>query len=111
MRQLIIFDFDGTLTDAELEVAPFKDGYLKDLAILCAQPFDEIEARAMEIEKEISADPERYGWIFNQQIVAPATVDPYLRMMPVARKRRMTKIPLRGRRQKGIISDLSEGGQ
>ena len=25
-------------------------------------------------------------WIFQGQIVAPATVDPYLRMMPVARK-------------------------
>ena len=28
----------------------------------------------------------RFGWVFGGQIVAPASVDPYLRIMPVARR-------------------------
>lgn len=39
----------------------------------------------MEFEAQIAAEPDQHGWVFGGQIVAPACVDPYLRIMPVAR--------------------------
>ena len=36
MRGMLILDFDGTLTDAEEEGRPFREGYLKDLTALVA---------------------------------------------------------------------------
>ena len=84
-RKLVIFDFDGTLTDAEIEGRPFKTGYLQDLSVLTGWNYERVQTAATEFEAEVASHPERFGWMFKGQIVAPATVDPYLRMMPVAR--------------------------
>jgi FMN phosphatase YigB (HAD superfamily) len=84
--KLLVLDFDGTMTDAEAEGAPFRGGYLDDIAALSGLPRDEVESLAERFEAEVAAHPEAHGWVFNGQIVAPATVDPYLRIMPVARK-------------------------
>ncbi len=86
MSRLLVLDFDGTMTDAEAEGAPFREGYLADLATLTGRPLPEIEQLAQRFEAEIAADPQSYGWMYDGRIVAPATVDPYLRIMPVARK-------------------------
>ena len=86
MAGLIILDFDGTMTDAEAEGAPFRGGYLEDVAALCGLDFPAVDALAQGFEAEVAATPEKYGWIYEGQIVAPASVDPYLRIMPVARK-------------------------
>jgi len=85
-KRLVIFDFDGTLTDAEREGAPFRGGYLQDISTLTGWTLERVEEVASRVEREIAARPEAYGWLFQGQIVAPATVDPYLRMMPVARQ-------------------------
>ena len=85
MSRLIVFDFDGTLTDAEAEGAPFRGGYLDDIATLCGVELADVEAHAVGFERQVSADPQSFGWMYGGHIVAPATVDPYLRMMPVAR--------------------------
>lgn len=73
------------MTDAEVEGAPYRLGVLEDLALLLAADVATVEADACAIEAEIAADPQRHGWTFGGRIVAPATVDPYLRVMPVAR--------------------------
>ena len=86
MARLVVLDFDGTMTDAETEGAPFRDGYLEDLALLCGRPLDEVRALAATFEAEVARNPDAHGWVFNGHIVAPAIVDPYLRIMPVARK-------------------------
>jgi len=86
MNKTLVLDFDGTITDAEQEGGPFRGGYLEDVAHLCGLSLDEALQLADEFEDEIRANPTAHGWIFHGQIVAPATVDPYLRMMPVARK-------------------------
>jgi|JI10StandDraft_1071094.scaffolds.fasta_scaffold48871_4 phosphoglycolate phosphatase-like HAD superfamily hydrolase len=83
---LLILDFDGTMTDAEREGAPFRRGYLEDVANLVDRPYEEVDALAITFEAEVAANPGAYGWLFLDRIVAPATVDPYLRMMPVARR-------------------------
>ena len=82
---MLILDFDGTLTDAEQEGAPFRAGYLGDIAVLTGTSVEDVETMAQAFEAEVAADPDRYGWIYNGRIVAPASVDPYLRIMPVAR--------------------------
>lgn len=81
--RVFIFDFDGTLTDAEEEGMPFTAGYLDDLAALTGAGHEEIEALAECFADAIGPDD---GWVFQGQIVAPACVDPYLRIMPVARR-------------------------
>lgn len=85
MPRLLILDFDGTLTDAEQEGQPYKQGYLEDVALLADVPIDVAMQWAEEIETVIQANPGDYGWQFKGQIVAPAIVDPYLRVMPIAR--------------------------
>ena len=85
MGRLLILDFDGTMTDAEREGIPFRQGYLEDIAALCDRPVDEVLAMAEGFEAQVAADKGAYGWLFNGRIVAPAAVDPYLRIMPVAR--------------------------
>lgn len=86
MRPLVILDFDGTMTDAEAEGAPFRAGYLEDLAALTGRALPEILAMADRFEAEVLADPQSYGWLWKGSIVCPASVDPYVRIMPVARK-------------------------
>jgi hypothetical protein len=86
LRRLVLLDFDGTMTDAEEEGRPFRAGYLEDLAALTGRELGEIHAMAEKFEAEVLAAPQAYGWLWKGNIVAPATVDPYLRIMPVARK-------------------------
>ena len=84
-KQLLVLDFDGTMTDAEEEGRPFRLGYLEDIAALAGQPVDEVVALADRFEGVVNERPGDYGWVFGGRIVAPSTVDPYLRIMPVAR--------------------------
>ncbi len=84
MPRLLVLDFDGTMTDAEEEGRPFRAGYLEDLAALCGWSLERVREAAERYEREVQQS-NKHGWIFNGQIVAPATVDPYLRIMPVAR--------------------------
>jgi hypothetical protein len=86
MSTLLVLDFDGTMTDAEVEGGPFREGYLEDISILCGLPLDEVQALAEGFSQEVAQNAHAYGWDFQGRIVAPAVVDPYLRMMPVARK-------------------------
>lgn len=86
MSRLLVLDFDGTMTDAELEGAPFRAAYLDDIAVLADLPRDEVESLAAQFEADVAANADSEGWLFGGHIVAPATVDPYLRVMPVARR-------------------------
>lgn len=83
--KMLVLDFDGTVTDAEAEGAPFRDGYLEDIAILTGRPKEEVLELAAGFEAEVQQNQDAHGWLYNGHIVAPATVDPYLRIMPVAR--------------------------
>ncbi|MCB9762760.1 MAG: HAD family hydrolase [Alphaproteobacteria bacterium] len=86
MSTLLILDFDGTMTDAEQEGLPFTEGYLDDIATLTGLDPAEVRALAARFSAEVAADPDAYGWLYNGHIVAPAVVDPYLRIMPIARR-------------------------
>jgi hypothetical protein len=82
---MLVLDFDGTMTDAEVEGAPFTVGYLEDLALMVGRgPGDpEIEGIAAAARARIESDPEAaFEWMGKK--VAPSRVDPYLRVVPVA---------------------------
>jgi len=86
--RVIVLDFDGTMTDAEAEGAPFFAGYVADLATLTGGKAEEVRARAEALRDEMFANPTAYAAEFGTPpvAVAPAVVDPYLRMTPIARR-------------------------
>ena len=83
---VLVLDFDGTMTDAEAEGRPFRDGYLEDLCALVGKPAGDpsITEIADEVEAKLAAAPEQHPFLWMGKAVAPATVDPYLRMVPIA---------------------------
>jgi hypothetical protein len=85
---VLVLDFDGTMTDAEAEGRPFRDGYLEDLCALVGRSAGdpEILALADEVEAELARSPEQHPFLWMERAVAPATVDPYLRMVPISHR-------------------------
>jgi FMN phosphatase YigB (HAD superfamily) len=71
---LIILDFDGTFTDAEVEGAPFVTEYVRQLSSILGR---DIHRFWREAESALS-NPE-IGWLVDGQVVAPANCDPYIR--------------------------------
>lgn len=88
MAVALVLDFDGTMTDAEAEGRPFREGYLEDLAWLVGRQAgdSEIEQIAQAVEAELAAEPSAHPFMWMGRAVAPATVDPYLRMVPIAHR-------------------------
>jgi hypothetical protein len=88
MAVALVLDFDGTMTDAEAEGRPFRDGYLEDLALLVGRATDDAEVRELadDVEAELLAQPASHPFMWMGRPVAPATVDPYLRMVPIAHR-------------------------
>jgi hypothetical protein len=86
--RVLVLDFDGTMTDAEAEGRPFRDGYLDDLCTLVGRPVgdQEVLALAAEVETELERAPASHPFLWMGRAVAPATVDPYLRMVPIAHR-------------------------
>jgi hypothetical protein len=85
---VLVLDFDGTMTDAEAEGQPFRDGYLDDLCALVGRPAGDttVFEIAAEVEAELAAAPASHPFLWMGRAVAPATVDPYLRMVPIAHR-------------------------
>jgi hypothetical protein len=116
MPTLLVLDFDGTMTDAEAEGAPFRAGYLDDLCMLVGRPAGdpEIHAIADAVEAELAAAPASHPFLWMGRAVAPATVDPYLRMVPIAHRvlDRFEAIPSpldRGRLLGGVLYKYNYG--
>ncbi|MBI2552135.1 hypothetical protein HYW17_02445 [Candidatus Uhrbacteria bacterium] len=83
--RVVVCDWDGFFSDAEQEGGPFVAAYLADLAKLTGFDEQEVARLAVEFEARIAAEPDKHGWLSHRVIVAPARVDPYMRMMAVAR--------------------------
>src|ERR1041384_6390477 len=85
---VLVLDFDGTMTDAEAEGRPFREGYLDDLCALVGRsPRDpEVLRIAGAVEAKLVRMPEAHPFLWMERAVAPATVDPYLRMVPIAHR-------------------------
>jgi hypothetical protein len=85
---VLVLDFDGTMTDAEAEGRPFRDGYLDDLCALVGRPAQDAEVYgiAEAVEAELARAPAEHPFLWMGRAVAPAAVDPYLRMVPIAHR-------------------------
>lgn len=85
---ILVLDFDGTMTDAEAEGRPFRAGYLEDLCTLVGRPAGDAEVLAIaeEVEAELARAPASHPFLWMGRAVAPAAVDPYLRMVPIAHR-------------------------
>ncbi|HUQ07207.1 MAG TPA: hypothetical protein VM261_32170 [Kofleriaceae bacterium] len=87
-RHVLALDFDGTMTDAEAEGQPFVTGYLEDLEALVGAetPAQKAKVAAIvaEVRAELASSPENHPFKWKGKAVAPASVDPYLRMVPIA---------------------------
>ena len=85
---VLVLDFDGTMTDAEAEGRPFREGYLEDLCCLVGRAIGDPDVLAIadEVEAELAAAPAHHPFLWMGRPVAPATVDPYLRMVPIAHR-------------------------
>lgn len=84
----LVLDFDGTMTDAEAEGGPFRAGYLEDLCAMVGRRAgdEEVNAIADAVDRELAAAPHAHPFLWMGNAVAPATVDPYLRMVPIAHR-------------------------
>ena len=73
--ELVVLDFDGTLTEVDKEAVPFVDGYKTDLSKRLKIDRNKLEHQWREKKSMIEANPSQYGWVMNERIVAPAYAD------------------------------------
>jgi len=78
----VILDFDGTFTDVDAEAEPFVAAYREDLADLLGR---DVQDAWQEAQTEVARDPNRFGWMDDGRIVAPALADPYILCTVVGR--------------------------
>lgn len=84
-KKLVVLDFDGTMTDAEKEALPFREGYEADLAAVTGIPLPQIASVMCWFENKICKDPAAHACKRGGHLVAPAAVDPYIRATEAAR--------------------------
>lgn len=82
--ELVVLDFDGTLTDVDQEAIPFVDGYQTDLAIKLDVSGDQLRKSWEKTKSVIELNQSQYGWVMNGQIVAPAYADPLIMSRTIA---------------------------
>jgi FMN phosphatase YigB (HAD superfamily) len=72
----VVLDFDGTFTDVEQEAAPFGEAFVKNLSDLLGGTLD--PSAWTQAQAEVQAQPQRYGWMWGDKVVAPGVADPYI---------------------------------
>lgn len=82
--ELVVLDFDGTLTDVDQEAVPFVEGYKTSLAKRLDLKREELDAGWNEKEAIIKSNPSQYGWLMSGRIVAPAHADPLVMSRTIA---------------------------
>ena len=78
---LFIFDFDGTLTDSDVEQPTFLEFCAAELAVETRLWVHDISTIMDSTLSEMIEHPENYPWIFAGQAVSSAIGDPYLRFI------------------------------
>ncbi len=82
--ELVVLDFDGTLTEVDKEAVPFVEGYKTDLAQILNVDREQLEPRWNKAKSVIELNPSKYGWLMNGRIVAPAYADPLIMSRTIA---------------------------
>ncbi|HLC90584.1 MAG TPA: HAD family hydrolase [Candidatus Nanoarchaeia archaeon] len=78
--ELVVLDWDGTVTKVDEEAGPAVDGWREDVGVELKLSTFEIERRWSAAQATIEAHPGKYGWYFGKEkrIVAPAYADPLI---------------------------------
>lgn len=84
-QKLTVLDFDGTCTDAEEEGEGFTAAVIATLMEITGRNEVEIGLRYKDARADVLERPLEHGWTIDGRVVAPGTVDPYLRSTPVSR--------------------------
>lgn len=74
--ELVILDFDGTVTEVDQEATPAVESWRTDIGNELGLSASEIDRKWLEAQTKIEANPAKYGWIMGNKIVAPAYADP-----------------------------------
>jgi len=74
--ELVVLDFDGTITDIDKEAVPAVIGWKKDAGKELGFTDEEIQRRWANAESKIKSNPQNYGWVKSNKIIAPACADP-----------------------------------
>lgn len=92
--RLVIFDFDGTLTDIADEGAQFEAAYTRAVLDLCG----EARRPAWEAAKaSVLADAPELGWDMGSGATAPGDADPYISAtLALSRFARAERLPILG---------------
>jgi len=77
-KQLIIVDFDGTLTHIEKDAEHFRPKFLPRMSEELGISLDEFEQMVSEQEDDIERHPDLFGFTRCGRIVAPSNADPYI---------------------------------
>lgn len=78
MIRLVVFDFQGTLTDAEADAVPWRAAWIQDLAVLLGRPPEDVAELLREAESALAERPQDAGYTFAGHVVAPALADAFL---------------------------------
>jgi len=103
--QVVVLDFDGTITDAEAEGLPFVQGYKKDLMVLSGLSKADAK-KAIAMAERYNKAHQDSGWEYNGLIVAPSKVDPYLRMKALARQLFLQLDMLKAQKDRNNVLEL-----
>lgn len=112
MKNKIILDFDGTLTDTATEAKPFLAEFAQRFARRYGIAIDILEEQVAIKKAEIINDPQR-GWEVNGHIIAPALADPYVlnftcykELMGVADEAFSADVPATPQKQDELLTAL-----
>lgn len=81
-NKIVIFDFDGTLTQAQEEARPFLTGYKEDIAELLGKA--DINEEWEEAKRVVLQSPGRYGWKDKGLVIASPNTDEYVLARSIA---------------------------
>ncbi|MFH1064005.1 MAG: HAD family hydrolase [Candidatus Woesearchaeota archaeon] len=82
--RLVVLDFDGTLTRVDRDSVPFVGAYKDDIRKELGMTRDALEPKWEEKAKIIAANQDKYGWLIDGRIVAPAYADSFIMTQTVA---------------------------
>jgi hypothetical protein len=82
--ELVVLDFDGNLTNVDIEAIPFVESYKTDFSNTLNIERPKLDLIWAHKQSLIESNPSAYGWTVNGMIVAPAYADPLIMSRTIA---------------------------
>jgi len=82
--ELVVLDFDGNLTNVDIEAIPFVESYKTDFSNALSIERSKLDLIWDRKQSIIESNPSAYGWTVNGMIVAPAYADPLIMSRTIA---------------------------